>query len=666
MLACPWPGNLFHSLGDQLKTIVISPQGKEQEDMPHIILLQLPIPQLVYGLKTGNIPLAAACLKRAVRFLTDVRMEILPESQSAYLGDAAMIRIILAKKPDVVGFSVFNWNIDRSLYMAGKLKEAGVSRILFGGPEITPDNPRLCGHVVDHFVVGSGETALMELLRAPGIGDEPGNAREADDIFSTAPSPYLSGLLEPHIDDLVYFESQRGCPYRCGFCYYHKSKDRTVFVSDQRILETVQWTLDHHISELCLLDPSLNARPCLKPLLKQIAALNHSKNLTLSAEIRAEAIDPEMADLFAAAGFTGFEIGLQSVMPEALAIMHRPTDLERFLSGVHLLKERGILPRIDLIVGLPGDTPDGFRKSLDFVQEHHLYDDIQVFPLSVLPGTDFRRNSRNLGLVFEQEPPYTVISTPAFSSEDMSRVFEEAEERLDTALFPAPHLNICLRKNNADRERFSDQWVQTGGESGLFRLVIYPERTKSDLTELSAVLTHPYQLLVPPGIQDWNHIRAVLTITTTTNPFTPFELIVVEPATLPNTEALLASVRLMRPHYLDNDLRFLYDARGNRAVLFTLLSTKEQPLFQDEMQRQVFWWQSPSLPESVDLESLNHLDGILIDCPCPDPLIFAWQDRMFSMAPDLPAVCFAGAALQKRWISLTMADQYYLDTLPTG
>jgi radical SAM superfamily enzyme len=102
------------------------------------------------------------------------------------------------------------------------------------------------------------------------------------------------------------------------------------------------------------------------------------------SEIRAEAIDERLADLLAAAGFSWFEIGLQSTNPRALKIMNRPTRLDRFLQGAARLKQRRITPSIDLIIGLPGDDLGGFMRSVDFVADHGLQDDVQIFPLSVL------------------------------------------------------------------------------------------------------------------------------------------------------------------------------------------------------------------------------------------------------------------------------------------
>ncbi|MCP4691888.1 MAG: radical SAM protein, partial [Desulfobacterales bacterium] len=350
--------------------------------MTNVLLIQLPIPALNYGRQTGNIPLGGACLKEAARGTPGARVEIAPESVVSYLGDAALLDWILSRRPDVVGFTVYVWNVERALHLARLLKRRYGPRILFGGPEVTPDNALIRTGDVDFFVYGDGEAIFTRLLREPDLWLEKNGARDAGAIFRSSPSPYLNGLLEPDIENMMLLETQRGCPYRCGCCYYNKSRKRLSFADEAPLLQSVRWAVEREIPELYLLDPSLNARPGLKNLLKKIAGINPDGRLAVISEIRAEGVDAELADLFAKAGFTWFEIGLQSTNPRALKILNRPTDLKRFLQGVRLLKERGISPRIDLIAGLPGDDLRRFRESVDFVAEHDLGDDVQVFPLS--------------------------------------------------------------------------------------------------------------------------------------------------------------------------------------------------------------------------------------------------------------------------------------------
>ena len=141
--------------------------------MTRVTLLQLPIPRHTFGLKTGNIPLGAACLKLAARDTPGTEVEVLAESIASYLGDAALLELLSRRRPDVVGFTVFSWNLERSLHLAARLKDAYGPRIDFGGPEITPDNAWVLAHsAVDHAVIGEGEQTFAELLcalRAVGV-----------------------------------------------------------------------------------------------------------------------------------------------------------------------------------------------------------------------------------------------------------------------------------------------------------------------------------------------------------------------------------------------------------------------------------------------------------------------------------------------------------------
>lgn len=627
-----------------------------------ILLLQLPIPQLNFGRRTGNIPMAAACLKQAVHGMPDLSVEILPEIASSYLGDSALIRLLVENKPDIVGFTMFNWNIERSIHIARQIKAAGNLKIVFGGPEVTPDNPMNGLSVADFLVYGEGESIFRQLLQDDRIWNKGKGEGISETIFQSAKSPYVKGLLDPSINRLMYLETQRGCPYHCGFCYYNKSMKQPVRAAEDVVIQAVEWGLRHKVEELCILDPSLNSRPDLPSILGKIGAINTTKELCISGETRAEQIDRNMADLFAHAGFSLFEIGLQSINPEALRIMNRKTDLSRFLNGTALLKERGILPRIDLIVGLPGDTLDTFKLSVDFIAEHDLFDDIMVFPLSVLPGTDFRKNHQDLQLTFEHTPPYSIVRTPTFSREEMLLAFDYAEEIFDISLFPDPHMDVSFRAASAELPDHHHQ-VMIHGQEYISKLLITPESTLPEMETLSARLTHPYQVFVTPDVADKENVKNILGIVSGENPHTPFEIVFLEPAFPVNTKELLSAVRIKRPHYLDNDLGFLYDTSGNRAVVFTLVSSRENIFFSGEMKRQVFWWKRSVLPSRSDLDSLSDFSGLLIDTRHPDQEISKWQNRFAVFSTDILPVNFARTNHQKRWIDLTALDDYYADVL---
>lgn len=598
-------------------------------------------------------------MKQAAADIPEVDIVILPESESSYLGDSALISLLLENDPDVVGFSVFSWNIERCLYIAKRLKEKIPVRIIFGGPEVTRDNPRVRSGFVDFRVYGDGERIFCNLLKDPVLWNQGEGAQSSADIFEASGSPYLKGFLEPEIENLVLLETQRGCPYRCGFCFYNKSRTKPVFTKIEGLIDTISWAIEREIKEIYLLDPSLNARKGLDHLLREIIRINSPNRIHLFSEIRAEAVDSHLADLLKSSGFNWFEIGLQSSNPEALSLIKRSTDLTRFIRGTRALKERGIVPGIDLILGLPGDDLDGFMKSVDFVVDNDLKDDLQIFPLSVLPGTRFRSQSQKLGLKFEPTPPYTIINTRQFSSEDLLLAYDYAETRLDTSFFPLPDLDLSWRPANADRHReHSDIKIRIGRKKRILKISLFNKRPLDHIEALAGDLTHPYQLLIGSDISDHTYLRKVLTIVSETNPFTPFEIIFFEPKEIPDTRCLLDAIKLYRPHYLDGDLRFLFPHKGNRTVLFTLVSGNEKIEFQGEMERQVYWWRKEHLPDPKDLERFNHLDGLLIETDISLEEGVSWQVLHAKTLPDPNHLSFADIRLQKNWILTISPDEY--------
>jgi hypothetical protein len=74
---------------------------------------------------------------------------------------------------------------------------------------------------------------------------------------------------------------------------------------------------------------------------------------------------------------------------------------------------------------------------LHYVREEGLYSDVQVFHLSVLPGTAFRHEAAELGLRFQTRPPYYVLQTPTLSAAEIMGLLEEAQEMFEVE-FDAP------------------------------------------------------------------------------------------------------------------------------------------------------------------------------------------------------------------------------------
>jgi hypothetical protein len=130
------------------------------------------------------------------------------------------------------------------------------------------------------------------------------------------------------------------------------------------------------------------------------------------------------------------EVGLQTTNPRALEVIHRRFSPKGFLTGVRLLREAGISAVVDIIVGLPGDMLDDVKRSVDFLVVNEAFDDLQLYPLSLLPGTELRQRASDLGLRYRFEPPYYVLETGQMTRDDIRKAFVYGEEALGEDLFP--------------------------------------------------------------------------------------------------------------------------------------------------------------------------------------------------------------------------------------
>ena len=402
-------------------------------------------------------------------------IDILPTLAANTLGDSGLVQEILAAEPWMVGFTCYLWNIQRTLCIAERLKEARPDlQILLGGPEITADNDWVLRHdAVDFAAIGEGEQTFCELLQAmrPHSGVDPARTpipglfvrknQKGSDLFLPPPrrplanldqisSPYLTGILDAADEKMLLLETIRGCIFKCKFCYYPKSYDSLYFLSEEKIVANLEHARRRGAREVVLLDPTLNQRRDFPAFLKLLARCNSERQFTYFGELRAEGITADVARLLRDANFTEVEIGLQSIDPQAMELMDRKNNLRAFERGARAMLDLGIKVKVDLIIGLPGDTCDSVRRGLDYIHASGLYSEVQVFNLAILPGTSFRQEATMLGLEFQDRPPYYVLKTPTLDLRQMYELMQEAQELFETEFDPMPEPAIAAGNLGVD------------------------------------------------------------------------------------------------------------------------------------------------------------------------------------------------------------------------
>jgi hypothetical protein len=522
-----------------------------------VALLQLPIPDPDPALAGANVPLAAGYLKACLPSALRQTVRIPPRELARYGGDAAILDWLADQEPGLTGFSCYLWNLERSLWLASRLKErVPASRVVFGGPEIAEGRPVLDHPAVDAFVQGEGEPVFAGLLG----GELPRFTRAPLASLEALPNPYAAGALEARADEPLYLETLRGCPHRCSYCFYGKQFPSVRRFPEAILPEVFALARERGVPEIYLMDPSFTSARGMEERLARLAALNPT-GIPLHAELRLEAVGPEAARRLRQAGFASVEAGLQSVNRSALASVGRSFRRDAFLRGAALLQAQGIPIRTGVILGLPGDDLEGFAATLAFLKDHGLAAGAEVYPLAVLPGTALRDEAASLGVSYMPTPPYWVLRAPGWSETDLFRGVRLAEEALAGELFapivprfadPAPGITAYLD-------------LRSGSPAASLRCLQLLERAASDpgSLRLAGCVTLLFSVAQLSSAAGLNELRRLGERLLAANPFGLFQLVIEAAQSPPLEPALHLAEAFHRPgNYFDRSRYYQEDPQG--------------------------------------------------------------------------------------------------------
>lgn len=374
-----------------------------------------------------SLPLAAANLKAALPLEIQHNTHLF----NFYLSQPFEIILeqISAAQADLVAFSVYLWNRQLTLKLAAALKQqVNAPLIVAGGPEASADaDSLLAGNHLDALACGEGEIAFAQLVdqlsqeKTPGkiegicYPQQPACAPSAALRVDALPSPWLNGVLKP-VAGGVLWEVARGCPFDCSFCYDAKGIAGVRPFPFARLAAELDMFNQADVSQVWVLDSTFNAPASRGHRLLQLL-LERAPQLHYHLEAKAEFIDRQTIALLQKLSCS-VQLGLQSTNPEVLAKLNRHINPERFWQGVELLSTSGLTFGFDLIYGLPGDSLEGFTTSLNRALLFRP-NQIDIFPLAVLPGTLLARQSQDLGIRADKQPPYLLRESPNFSRQQM-------------------------------------------------------------------------------------------------------------------------------------------------------------------------------------------------------------------------------------------------------
>lgn len=345
----------------------------------------------------------------------------------------AVLEDIIAKSADVVGFSCYIWNIEEVLSLVENIKKLRPKTlVVLGGPEVSYDVVKLLSKNpgIDCVIVGEGEEAFLHnniALRGEGALEEVGGLvfRKGDKICENPPGPPLDLNKIPLSYDekedldhkLVYYETSRGCHFRCAFCL--SSLDTGVRVADlDKVEEDLRFFTEKQVRTVKLVDRSFNCNlPRAKALFDIIRRL--PGKTVFHCEVNPELVNEEF--IKALEGLQDrlqFEVGVQSTYPKTLKAISRTPDVARTLKGIELMQKAGLKLHVDLIAGLPYEDFNTFGKSFDDVYRLGPQE-IQLGFLKMLKGTRLTAEASNFGIRYRSKPPYEILYNDYISYDEL-------------------------------------------------------------------------------------------------------------------------------------------------------------------------------------------------------------------------------------------------------
>lgn len=376
---------------------------------------------------------------------------------------------IYRRQPDVIGFScyIWNWSMIQELLMEVPKLLPNVP-IWLGGPEVTFDAPDILQKYpqVSGVMIGEGEATFKELicyyvgislmresdfnvrnieveeLQKADVGNAalrkhrqearldqiaglclPTGYTAPRELINISQLPFLYNDLEAFANKILYYESSRGCPYRCSYCL--SSIDKTVRLRDISVVkQELQFFLDNEVKQVKFVDRTFN---CNHQHAMEIWRYikEHDNGVTnFHFEVSADILKEDQIELLnqMRPGLVQLEIGVQSTNPETLRAIDRVMNVERLEAIVDAINQgQNVHQHLDLIAGLPYEDYVSFAESFNRVYAMKP-EQLQLGFLKVLKGSKMSDCAEEYGICYMSKPPYEVLYTKWLSYSDVLRL----------------------------------------------------------------------------------------------------------------------------------------------------------------------------------------------------------------------------------------------------
>jgi tRNA A37 methylthiotransferase MiaB len=417
-------------------------------------------------------------------------------------------------KNEIVTFSTYVWNHRYNYAVARRIKEINPAVLtIFGGPEVAITDPDLFRkepfidlvicyegeitfkRVLEHFETQDWETVPGLLINRNGTAVKTQDAERIESL-EQVPSPYLSGIFDQMIadhPDVTWqgtLETNRGCPYACTFCdwgslTYNKVKKFEL----QRVFDELEWMAKHNFDWISITDANFGMYPERDGMIADKIIEMQEKygsprtfSVAWAKNQKKEVIDI-VKKLLDARGFNqGLTLSVQSLDHDVLENIRRKNmEMNKLNEVFELCDQRNIPAYTELILGLPGETLETWKKNFYALYDLNQHTGITVFQAQLLENAEMNLLQKKLFKITSQ--PVTDYFAGSYSVEHIEESIDVITGTKDMPtivarfinkylgisyndyyedLFAYAMTNEWLIKEEAETRQYFANWMNTG------------------------------------------------------------------------------------------------------------------------------------------------------------------------------------------------------------
>lgn len=318
---------------------------------------------------------------------------------------------LLSKDTEYICFTLLKWNFDIIIsicILLRNLKYAG--HILIGGASSKFISRKICIDLNIYTFSGEGEYFIFNLIKnnkLPNALHSELNYCSTIEYYSSYKFVELySDYFLEHIiksDNTIDFENilwetSRGCNFNCGYCG-HKTREKSLSFPRHYVERELKNIINLNPQNLFIVDPIMGGNnDNLLFILNMLSELN--PNISLTGYMHPNILNDLVVNKLSKSNISELLIGIQTLNKDVPLWIRKnnPLKIKKYLPK---LSENSIPWRGELIIGLPNDSVEGLKKTLEFTIEYLRPTWLRVYPLLLIEGSPmygyYLNNSSKIG-----------------------------------------------------------------------------------------------------------------------------------------------------------------------------------------------------------------------------------------------------------------------------